>query len=250
VTDVATVPWPLLFGGRMLIVIQNDPEVPLGNYAACLASLPVDYAVVNAAAGEPLPAAVDGTALLVLGGAMGVGDVAGFPFLLGVKELIRQCLQQGIPYLGLCLGGQLLAEVAGGRVVSNRWEELGTLPVQLTSEGERSPLFAGVPATFDTFQWHHDSFDLPPGAQLLASSAACPNQAFAVGSRAFGLQFHPEMLSGVIADWCRWAPQTTEAAEDILVAFDAVEVGYRAISWQILRNFLGLAGLVAPKNQA
>jgi len=250
VTDVAAVSWPSCVGGKMLYVIQNDSEVPLGNYVACLASLQVDYTVVHAAAGEPLPALADCTALLVLGGAMGVSDVATYPFLRGVKELIRSCLLRGIPYLGLCLGGQLLAEVAGGRVVSNRWEELGMLPVQLTRKGEQSPLFAGIPTTFVTFQWHHDSFDLPPDAHLLASSSLCPHQAFAVGTRAFGLQFHPEMLQSVIVDWCRWTPETAEAADDLLAAFAAGETDYRMISWKVLENFLGLAGLVELKSQA
>jgi GMP synthase-like glutamine amidotransferase len=228
----------------LLHVIQNDPEVPLGNYAAFLALQRVPHAVTAAFAGEPLPTVGAGDALLVLGGAMGVGDVDRHPFLLQVKALIRRCLDVQIPYLGLCLGGQLLAEVAGGRVISNRWEELGTLPVQLTAAGERAPLFHGVANRFVTFQWHHDSFDLPADARLLALSADCPHQAFSVGTTAFGLQFHPEMERSVVADWCRWSSETAATAEATLQAFTAVEAEYRVTSWKILGNFLGLAGLL------
>ena len=233
----------------MLTIIQNDPEVPLGNYAEALTAFGVPYRVLPAFSGAPLPAIADCSALMVLGGAMSVHETDKFPFLSGVKNLIRDALAQGTPYLGLCLGGQLLADAAGAMVACNRWEELGTLPVHLNRAGESSPLFAGVPSPFPTFQWHHDSFDLPNGALLLASSPACPHQAFSLGRTAFGLQFHPEMIPPVIADWCRWSPETGAASARILADFFEAQEAYLAAGWQILRNFLRLAGMV-PGNQA
>ena len=116
------------------------------------------------------------------------------PFLHDLKSFIRRVVADGTPYLGICLGGQLLAAALGARVVSNRWEELGSLPVTLTAEGCCDSLFAGMPVEFDTFQWHHDSFDIPEGGVLLASSAACPHQAFRMGKYAWGVQFHPESV--------------------------------------------------------
>ena len=228
----------------MLHVIQNDPEVPLGNYAQALNAFGVNYRTVSAFAGESLPSVESCAGLVVLGGAMGVHETAKHPFLLEVKGLIRDCLAQDIPYLGLCLGGQLLAEVAGARVISNRWEESGTLPVHLTAEGEASPLFNGIPTPFFSFQWHHDSFDIPEGGTLLASSPACPHQAFSLGSTAFGLQFHPEMLDTVIDDWCRWEPATLAVADEMLKTFRAVQQEYLAASWQLLENFLVCGGIL------
>ncbi len=233
----------------MLTIIQNDPEVPLSNYADALACFGVPYRVVPAYRGDALPSALDCRAVVVLGGAIGVHDTQAYPFLNRVKACITACLQTETPYLGLCLGGQLLADLTGGQVVSNRWEEHGTLPIDLTAAGGASPLFHGIPTTFPTFQWHHDSFDLPTGGTLLASSSACSHQAFSLQGKAFGLQFHPEMVESVIVDWCRWAPDTSKETNRFLSEFTAKKTAYMTASWQILENFLRIAG-VLPDNQA
>ena len=127
---------------------------------------------------------------------------------LDLKNLIRAVVAARIPYLGICLGGQLLAAALGAEVVSKRWEELGTLPVSLTADGEEDLLFIGIAETFTTFQWHHDSFDIPDGGVLLASSALCRHQAFRVGNSAWGLQFHPEVTEQIIRNWSAWDPGT------------------------------------------
>jgi GMP synthase-like glutamine amidotransferase len=122
----------------MLYIIQNDPEVPPGTI---IDGLPVPYIVLHPYRGEPLPLLAAISALIVMGGAMGAHDDARYPFLTDVKELIRATVAARIPYLGVCLGGQLLAAALGAKVVSHRWEELGTLTVSLTPEGSADPLF-------------------------------------------------------------------------------------------------------------
>lgn len=219
----------------MLHIIQNDPEVPPGNL---LDSIPADYLLHHPYREEPLPAVSGISALIVLGGAMNANDEAVHPFLCGLKVLIRQVVQAGIPYLGICLGGQLLAGAMGARVVQNRWEELGTLPVRLSKSGITDPLFAGIPEEFATFQWHHDSFDLPLEAILLASSPACPHQAFRLGERAWGLQFHPEVTERIIRDWCAWDPGMSEKTEETVARFAEVTAGYRTVSGKLMGNFL------------
>jgi GMP synthase-like glutamine amidotransferase len=225
----------------MLQIIQNDPEVPAGNI---LGNLSLPYRVLHPYLGEQLPQPEEITALIVLGGAMGANDDPKHPFLTELKQLIRQVAAAGIPYLGICLGGQLLAASLGAKVVSDRWEELGTLPITLTAEGQADRLFTGIEAGFTTFQWHHDSFDLPAGALLLAASPACPHQAFRVGSCAWGLQFHPEVTPGIIADWCAWDKATASRKETLLAEFAAKAAAYNSVARQLLHNFLKSAALV------
>lgn len=219
----------------MLHIIQNDPEVPLGNLAE---HLTVPYQLHHLYKNGQLPSLEDISGLIVLGGAMGANDDAKHLFLTGLKQLIRDVVVAGKPYLGICLGGQLLAAALGAVVVSNRWEELGTLSVQLTTEGRTDRLFQGLPDRFTTFQWHHDSFDLPHGAVLLASSATCPHQAFRVGDNAWGLQFHPEVTDQIICDWCAWDMATQEKTEVILTEFISQRAAYSQTAMQLTKNFI------------
>jgi GMP synthase-like glutamine amidotransferase len=126
-------------------------------------------------------------------------------------------------------------------VVPNRWEELGTLPVTLTPEGQADRLFSGIPPQFHSFQWHHDSFDLPADAVLLATSPACPHQAFRAGSCAWGLQFHPEVTAEIISDWCAWDKTTAARKDELLAEFAAVSVDYNSVACRLLENFLRFA---------
>jgi GMP synthase-like glutamine amidotransferase len=219
----------------MLHIIQNDPEVPPGNI---LASLKIPYVVKHPYRGERLPDVNDISSLIVLGGAMGANDDARHPFLSELKNLIREAVSSNIPYLGVCLGGQLLAAALGAKVVPNRWEELGTQNVSLTKEGGNDRLFAGISDTFSTFQWHHDSFDIPDAGVLLAASAICPHQAFRVGKSAWGLQFHPEVTESILRNWSDWNRETAVRTEELVTEFSDQQQIYSAISQILVNNFL------------
>lgn len=225
---------------RMLHIIQNDPEVPPGNLVE---GLTIPYVVHHPYRGDLIPAVGDMAALLVLGGAMGALDDGKYPFLADVKARIRDVVAADVPYLGICLGGQLLAAALGAPVVSRRWEELGMLDVSLTREGRGDRLFEGIPETFRTFQWHNDSFDIPDGGTVLAYSDACPHQAFRVGS-AWGVQFHPEVTERIIRSWCAWSHKTSLRTEELRAAFSREAAVYNATSRQILHNFLLAANLL------
>ncbi|HCE68460.1 MAG: hypothetical protein A2X82_06115 [Geobacteraceae bacterium GWC2_55_20] len=234
----------------MLHIIQNDPEVPPGNIIDNLEQLEQPYFLHHPYLGETLPDLRDITAMIVMGGAMGANDDKLHPFLTELKLLIRRVVEHGRPYLGICLGGQLLAAACGGRVVSNRWEELGTLEVNLTAAGKYDRLFAGLEGSFTTFQWHHDSFDIPPDAVLLASSPACQHQAFRIGACAWGTQFHPEVTEEIIRDWCDWTPATGTRVEELVARWRTVQKNYHGIALRLLGNFLGAAKLTGSSGIA
>lgn len=220
---------------NVLHIIQNDPEVPPGNL---IDHLTIPFIIHHPYRGEILPQPEQVSALIVLGGAMGANDDRRHPFLGELKSLIRTILAARTPCLGICLGGQLLAAALGAKVESGRWEELGTLPVHLTEQGKADRLFRGIPELFSTFQWHHDSFDIPAGGMLLASSAACPHQAFRVGETAWGLQFHPEVTEDIIRGWCARGGDNPAKAEGVVAAFKAEAGSHGSTARLLVKNFL------------
>jgi GMP synthase (glutamine-hydrolysing) len=136
--------------------------------------------------------------LVVLGGPIGVGDVAAYPFLADETALIRRTVDAGAPVLGICLGAQLTAAALGAEVTRGE-VEIGFGPLSLAPEGEASPL--GRVGDAPVLHWHGDTFAIPEGAVRLASTAACANQAFAIGDRVLGLQFHLEADPARLEQW-------------------------------------------------
>ncbi len=222
----------------MFVILQNDPQCPPGGLTGVLASSGHPFRVIASYGEEAFPAPGGLTGAVVLGGEMGVHDTGSFPYLERVRLFLGEALHADLPVLGICLGGQLLAQVAGGLVSSpSRHREQGVCRVDLSPQGALDPLFHGVPSPFFTFQLHNDSFSVPPGGTLLATSAACPAQAFRLGTHAYGLQFHPEVDRAIVADWGGMATPPA----DFLGAFLANEAPFRLASGRILANFLSLA---------
>ncbi len=141
---------------------------------------------------DPLPAMKDFDFLAVMGGPMNIYEHDAYPWLEIEKQFIGQAIEAGKKVLGVCLGGQLIADVLGGKVTKNQHPEIGWHPIHLTPQARQLPLFAGFPEELTVFHWHGDTFAIPPGAIHLASSQACTNQAFLYGSTVLGLQFHLE----------------------------------------------------------
>jgi GMP synthase (glutamine-hydrolysing) len=142
--------------------------------------------------GDKLPAIEAIDWLVILGGPMSVHDTDKFPWLLDEKAFIKQAIAQKKIVLGICLGGQLIADVLGATVKKNKYKEIGWHPVTRNNAVEQSVLKGIFPPKMMMFHWHGDTFDIPSGAVPIASSEACANQGYVIGDRIVGLQCHPE----------------------------------------------------------
>lgn len=222
----------------MILVVQNDATCPAGLYGELLQRWKVPHGYWHPYADEPQPSLVAWQGVIVLGGFPGVHDEARYPFLAVVKSFMRSLVEARIPCLGICLGGQLLAEVLGGTVHARRFGEKGCRYIALTEEGQQDPLFAGLPVQFPVFQWHNDSFEIPPCALHLAFSKECIGQALRY-DKAWGVQFHPEVDAAVILSWCRIAAEDASLIKD----FSVIQDDLRGVGELLLLNFLRLAGL-------
>jgi len=226
---------------NMLHIIQNDPEVRPGLVGQELDRLGVTWSAVHPYRGEPLPKIEATQAVIVLGGAMGANDDAKHPFLTELKAFLREVATRDIPYLGICLGGQLLAAALGAAVTSGVHTEKGTYSVILTETGFDDRLFREIGREFVSFQWHNDSFAVPEGAERLAFSPDCPNQAFRIGHRVWGLQFHPEVDEQIVREWSSWTPETADRTEEYIAEYRSREADYRTVCRAMVKNFLEAA---------
>jgi GMP synthase-like glutamine amidotransferase len=175
------------------------------------------HSVVRIDQGEAVPGSLDGMAgLVVMGGPMGVHDIEAHPWLMAERDLLKGAVTAELPVLGVCLGAQQLAHALGADVTSGNEPEVGVGEVHLTNEGHHDPVLGPGGSPLPCMHWHQDTFGVPPGAVLLAWSDLCPHQAFRVGSRAYGLQFHVEMTAVLAAHWGpRLPPGVFVRASDI-----------------------------------
>lgn len=149
---------------------------------------------------EPFPRHDSFDALVLMGGPMSANDEARFPWIRREKRLIAESIARGTPVLGVCLGAQLIADVAGARVYPAATPEIGWFPVRLTRGAQSHAVFRDLPSEFVPLHWHGETFGLPGDAVLLAESSACSHQAFALGASVLGLQFHLEATAESVAD--------------------------------------------------
>ena len=185
---------------RVLVLQHIACEHP-GVFSEVMRERGAEAIAIEVDAGQALPDWSEFDAVLAMGGPMGAGDDADHPWLAPERELVRDAVEAGRPFLGVCLGVQLLAAALGASVYRAESPEVGLLDVELTDEGRSDPLFAGVDDRFVSLQWHGDTFDLPDGAVRLASSPAIANQAFRAGERAYGVQFHLEVTGEMAREW-------------------------------------------------
>jgi GMP synthase-like glutamine amidotransferase len=184
-----------------ILVFQHVVTEHPGSFREVMAARGAVMTQVELDEGEPIPDAHGFDALLVMGGPMDVWEEDAHPWLRSEKAFIKDWVAAQKPYLGMCLGAQLLASSCGGEVGLMATPEVGIRRMQVVPDR----LFEGVSAPFPCLQWHGAEVKkLPPAARMLATSEACPVQAFAIGHYAYGLQFHMELTRTSATEWAQY----------------------------------------------
>lgn len=209
-----------------VLVIENYRGTDVGEMAGTFAERGVTLDLVRAFDGTPLPASPDDhDGMIVLGGDQNALDDSGSPYFPPLLELMRAFDTARRPVLGICLGAQLLARAHGGGNIVGQVLEFGFVPVTPTAAGLKDPLTSSLDPDVPIFEWHSDTFTLPPGATHLATSAAYENQAYSIGAVSYGTQFHFEVGRTLAERWSTahsgyldaqrpgWRPQIAEELE-------------------------------------
>ena len=185
----------------------------------------------------------DYAGFVFMGGPMSVND--DLPWMAPVQKLIRRAIENDQPCLGHCLGGQLMSKALGGDVTTNPVKEIGWNKIQAANSVTARAWLGGDVSSLTTFQWHGETFSIPPGAERILSSDACANQAFIIG-KSLGMQCHTEMTPEMIEDWCHdWAKENADPAlasiqtpEEMLVATQDNIAGLNRLADQLYAKWL------------
>jgi GMP synthase (glutamine-hydrolysing) len=228
-----------------VVVLHHLDKAFLGNAAEPLAGLELDER--NLTRGDPLPSLEAADALLSLGGDQSVRDIDRYDYLVAEVELLRDAVARGIPVLGVCLGGQLLAHALGGTVERMpvrmvEWAEVERLPA---ADGD--PVFGGLPDRVRALHWNEDMFSVPDGAVELLSRAGPGGEAFRFGESAWGIQFHPEADAAGLEGWYRDVEWLAEAGVEERAAREADQVHLPGQRTTAERIFGGFARYVASR---
>ncbi len=233
-----------------VLIVQNITREGPGLLAGVLDRAGISYNLVDLDKGETFPDPRDYKALVVLGGPDSANDTTGK--MQAELAQVKVALGSGVPYLGICLGLQVLVQAAGGQVVSGTEREIGLVDaagkpytVELSADGKADPLFARLPSTLDVFQLHGETVRLTPGMTLLATGEHCQNQIVRVADRAYGIQSHFELTPEMLAVWAAQDPDLQPIGADALAAgFERIRENYTHIGETLLTNFLRVARLV------
>ncbi|RYZ71690.1 MAG: type 1 glutamine amidotransferase [Proteobacteria bacterium] len=186
---------------KPVLFIQHAPHEHPAVFKRALDAMGVRNRIFRAFEGQPLPSVDEIGGLISLGGPMSANDEADHWWLLPELILMKRVFDRGLPLVGICLGGQMLARTLGGKVIQNPHPEIGWFQVHRTELGLKDLIFKEFQTEPSFYQWHYDTFLPPEGAQILAESPLCPRQAYRMNERTYGFQFHPEVDYQLIHEW-------------------------------------------------
>jgi GMP synthase-like glutamine amidotransferase len=184
-----------------ILIFRHAPHEGPGYLADYLDRHHLPWRLIRIDENDPIPSSIDGVSGLVLmGGPMSVNDP--LSWIPQVTKLIQRAVAANVPVLGHCLGGQLISKALGGAITKNPVKEIGWLPVSRVDSPAAKPWLDELPAKFEVFHWHGETFSIPPGATRLLASSDCANQAFVIG-KTLAFQCHIEMTSDMVREWAR-----------------------------------------------
>lgn len=224
--------------------LQHEPQEGLGSIAPWLHARGCEIRSTMLHEGEMLPDLAGFDLLFIMGGGMSVNDEERLPWLRAEKDFIRRAIDANKRILGVCLGAQLIASALGARVYSNTEKEIGWHEIRAVTTN--NPEAFRLPASCGAFHWHGETFDLPPGAVLLAESDACRNQAFQIRRNIIGLQFHlettPDTARQLISSGrCDLAPGKFVQSEEAILSTPAEEYArLNSLMGDVLAHLTGL----------
>ena len=222
-----------------IVIITHDRHEGTGTLGTFLELAGIDIQTLSLHEGDDLPGDLRNVGAIVsMGGPMSVHDEELYPFLRNEKEFLMQAIEASVPVLGICLGAQLIASACHAAVLKGQVNEMGWSKVSITDEGKRDILFQGLSRVIQVFHWHEDAFDIPEGATLLATSEACPNQAFRYRN-AYGLQFRIEVTRDMLSGWMEENPERDKT----LRVFDRMAQDFERQAKTLYSNFLWLADI-------
>ncbi len=231
---------------KFLIVKNISREGP-GLIQKVLNKRKISFEEIDLTKGAEFPNLKDVNAIIVLGGPQSANDQE--EVMLNEIQKVKQIISEAIPYLGVCLGMQVLGKAAGAEVYQNPFKEIGfkgsfnyNYHAWLSEEGKKDPLFKNIESPFKVFQLHGETVSLKPGVKTLAMGTECFIQAIKVGEVAYGLQFHVELTKEMLGQWHGEDADLSKISEEkLLQDWQEVEKEYEKTGMQIISNFIEIA---------
>jgi GMP synthase (glutamine-hydrolysing) len=226
------------------VCVRHDVTAPLGILAGVIDEAGLEWRYVDCWEDPRLPEVSEMSGLVVLGGAMNADDVSTYPYLGPLRTLMRAAVDADLPVLGICLGAQVLARAMGAAVYRSPVKEVGFHDVNATDQTLSDLVLAPFAPQSRVFQFHEDACALPDGAELLFTGTDVAVQAFRVGERAYGVQFHFEVTRAEVDAWCDDTPDletswgTTKAA--LLGQADDLLEPQQTRGREVMKRFLAL----------
>ncbi len=228
---------------NLVAIIQNCPVESAGNIKEYLESNSIPFSVTHSYLNQKLPDLKKVSSIINLGCPLSVTAFKQHQFLSELFDYTEQAISVEKPYLGICFGAQMLAMALGANVSANHKKEIGAGEIRLTKYGLNDPLFHGFEKSFPVFQWHGDTFDIPPGAVNLAESDDCTNQTFRLGKHA-GIQFHFEADADKVPLWCgTYADELAsegKTKDEVIASYSTHANQMRTLSFKLLDNFFSI----------